>query len=430
MSERLMPMHWVPRWMDAYYSNDSTLHKFYYLGLYYYPDLMKQVLRGQLTPNFYGELAPDRFLTVAKYDYPKSYIPNVRFNVSFDSATGIVRQVDSMGSLLYELTDLVYYISDSNFYIKNVEVRCVSGLIAASGFLDLSTEFVTEAIDSDSPIIIKNEFDDFIIVDQTSNSYFSASGHVLVPQNGTYSVYYRSQRRIECVSGVASSDLATLRIDNSTVSLAIHYIKNVWDEFALQNMIVRNKWETNEQLKTRCQHLTLAIKPNQKISAALGRTVGISWYASGVAVSVSGYNDWQLQLYDRAFYFKEKPAKDGTSFLLTYAPTGHIQLFLNNNLINENSYIVSGSYIIPSSNLLRDAEQGQLEANYKSQRMTKRNILNCPDTLEAVVPDDGLYRGILVRDVLIENIIKKIKPEEWKWNKVQGSLTGLAEFDF
>jgi len=422
---RFFPMNWVPRWCNAYYSTDSILRKIYFLGLYYYTDLMKQVLKGSFTPNFYGEVGTDRYLFIAKYHYPQTYIPHITLQVTGNAASTIVKAVDSMSSLFYELTSPVYYRGSDLLYFKNLDIRSVA-VTATSGIINLTTIIAQEALEPDSPIIIENSWGDQRYIDQTNSSYSAVSGTIRVPYDGTYTVYYRSNIRLNSLL----NSISYIRIDGEIISIYQHYVDNVWDYFADYLALFRNKSETNNQLKTRSQHMTVASRPNQRIAAALGLAVSITWYTSGATINTSGYNDWQFQGFTRSFYVREVPIKDGNNFILTYAPTGYVQVFLDGNKINESAYTVSGSYLIAGSTLLEQASEGNIEVSYKHQRMRERHYPE-NENLTAIEADGLLYRGILIKDdILVKNVTRRIEDQEWRWNKEQGLLNGSADFDF
>lgn len=420
---RYFPMNWVPRWCEAYYSSDSTLRKLYFLGVYYYQDLMKQLLVGTMLPQFYGEIGSDRYLFIGKYHYPDNYIPHVVLYKSTGSS--VIASRDSMGSLLYELVTPVYYKSDNHIYFKNLDVSSVS-VSAVSGIIVLPSDLNVYPKETDSPFIIENLWGDLKYIDQTSQIYNSTTNTIYVGYDGGYTVYYRSTSALTKLL----NSTTYISIDQEVISLELYHHTNIWDRFAQNVSIKRNNNETNLSLKTRAQHMTIAAKPRQRIAAALGLTVGIVWYTSGTAVNTSGYNDWQFQNYNRSLYIDEILTKDTSAFVFSYAPTGYVQLFLNDNLILEDSYTVSGSYLLCDSNLLRQASEGSLRAIYKHQRMKP---ISYPETsnLVATVTDAKLYRGILIKDeIIVENVTRKIKQEEWRWNKEQGLLSGLADFDF
>jgi hypothetical protein len=422
-----LDIRWIPRWMDSYYEDNTLLKKWYYIGTQYSAYVMRQLLRGTLIPKFYGETGVDRYLFIAKYHYPKTYIPHVALYYS-DTSSAVVKAMDSMGSLMYEQTSPCYYRGESNIYFKNLDMISIA-TTATSGVIQLATSLATYPKESDSPFIVENAWGDQTYIDQTHTNYYAASGIISVPHNGNYTVYYRSSQRFSNLLSQASY----IKIDNALVEIKYHQLSNVWDYFAELVSINRNKRETNSALKRRSQHMTIATKPNQKIAAALGLTVGISWYTSGAVVntSASGYNDWQIQDYTRALYIQEEiPVKDGNNFVLTYAPTGFIHITLNGSKIHDDSYTVSGSYIISDSILLQQASVESIRVTYKHQRMKDRNYPESGN-LYADVPDGLQYRGILVKDdVVVENTIYRIKEQEWRWNKDQGLVTGIAGFDF
>lgn len=420
---RYMPMNWVPRWFEAYYNTDSILRKWYFLGLYYYSDLMKEIIRDQIVPHFFGQIWEDRYLLVAHYHYPLTYIPHVSVFTSGNAASATVRCTDSSGSMLYEFTDPVYYRGDTNLYLKNLDVRSVSAC-AISGAINLTTFFSQEAIDDDSPIFIENQYGDFSFIDQFSTRYIPASSIVLVPYDGLYTIYYRSVPRLE--SFITGNSYIT--IDGLAVDVHVHYTDNIWDNFAQLENLTRNKFESNRRLKARCQFMTIAKFPNQRIAASLGQAVGINWYTSGSAVSGSSFNDWQFQGYTSRFYFTETPIKSGNNYVLSYPPTGYVQAFLNGNLICDDSFTVSGSYIISNTPLLAQSTAGNLSVTYKTQVMRDREY---PETgnIVAILPDGLQYRGILIKDsVFVTNTTKRINSNEWLWNSNLGLLGGLAGF--
>lgn len=415
-------MNWVPRWCEAYYNTDSLLRKLYFLGIVYPNDLMMRLLVDRLVPNFYGELMDDRIGFTANYHYPKKYVPSVSLIVSGVSRTVVCK--DTYGSFMYEAVLPVYYRGDNLLYFKNLETVSFAAT-AISGYLDLSSFLAQSTIDPDSPIILENQWGDLTLVDQTSTTYFSVSGHVLVGYNGSYTVYYRSQDRLNRL--LAGTDYIT--IDNETISLTPYHFTNVWDNYAELLGLKRAGRETNKHLKSRLQHLTLAKKTNQRISASLGMTIGINWYASGVTTLPGSFSDWEFQDYYRQRYVEEFPVKDGSNYILSLVPTGYVQVFYKNLKMESTAYSISGSQVISLASVLSGGNTGDVKVSYLSKNLPLRTHTNST-TIEPLVPDAQMYLGILVRGVAVNNSQKKIKAEEWCWNKDLGQLSGLADFDF
>lgn len=416
---RYMPMNWVPRWNEAYYSTDSILRKLYFLSMIYYSEEMQRLITGNIVPNFYGEVFQINTGFIAKYNYPKNHIPHVNLVVS--GVTREIIQKDTLGSFNYEMVNPVFCVVDDLLYFKNLEIVSTS-VTSTSGYLSLTTAFSTNTLDTDSPIILENSYGDFTYIDQTSSLYSSASSFVFVPYNDTYTVYYRSSERLSALI----NETHYITIDSEVIPIKPIQLKNSWDEFAWLKNISRHHRQNNSALQKRAQHLTIAKKPNQRIASVLGTTQGFTWYASG-SISASAYTDWEVQEYKRFFYFEEAPFKDSDNYVLTYQPTGFVQLLFNGVPVETTAYTITGSYIIPASSLLSQATEGSLVVKYKCERMAPRNTV---DDVIATIPDRGTYRGILVKDVLVTTATKKIKKEEWRWNKELGKLNGQADFDF
>lgn len=427
MSNRYLPMNWVPRWMEAYYTTDSLLKKLYFLGIYYSNDLMKSLLYDKLIPTYYGNTGGDRYTYIAKYDYPKNFIPSI--SLYSTGGSSIVREADSIGTLLYELKTPSYFKGETHLYFKNLDIRSVA-VSALSGFIDLTTAFSQESIDEDSPLVIENQWGDCFYIDQSSISYVPASAYLQVPYNGGYTVYYRSSaRRTQLLNG---DDYIT--IENERVPIKLVYHKNSWDYFAEMYSLRRNKWETNTDLKQRCQHSTIAQKANQRIAAALAQSIGFYWRPSDTTntVNLSGYNDVALQEYPVFKYtIKEVPTLVGSSYFLSKPSTGHVQLLLNGKTIDTNLYTVTGSLIILDSELYRESLDNRLSVSYKTQSFSIDDFIDAQQVFGKQFEEDKLYPGILIRDtVVVEDTVRKVKPTEWKWNKIPTGLSGLADFDF
>lgn len=419
---RYFPMNWVPRWCEANFNTSSVLRKIYFLSLYNPIDTTKQLLKDNIVPVFYGDLKADRYLFTAKYHYPKTYIPHIVLWTSGSASSAVVLKANTKGDLLYETINPIYFFDGSNLLFKNLDIKSVA-VTATSGFLNLASTLSSFPIDSDSPFIVSNAWFDQHIVDQTSELYFSASGRIYVNYNGSYTVYYRST----LLNTLLQNQTSFIRIDNETIPIKLIYDKNIWDTAAENFSLKRNKWETNLQLKARIQHISIAKRPNQRIAASLGQTMGLTWYTSGAAVSVSAYNDFEIQDYSRSIYVEEIATRDNTNYVLSYSPTGHVQVFLNGLKVHESAYVVSGSFIIPQSPLLQNTTS-PLYVTYKHKNIADRSLTTT--SLVTTEPDGLLYRGILVDDVIVANTTKKPKQADWKWNRELGLLKGDADFDF
>lgn len=422
---RFLPMNWVPRWFEAYYNTDSILRKLYFLGIYYYPQILKQVVRTNFSADFYGEVGQDRYTFIAQYHYPNNYIPNITLHTSGGAASSVVEYRETLGSLLYEWTTPVYFRSNDLLHFKNLDVHSVA-VSSSSGLINLNSALSQYALDVDSPIIVKNYWGDIKYYTQSDINVSLASGTIFVQYEGSYTVYYRSST----INSALVSGTSYIKIDGETIPIKLQYLENAWDLVGNSMLLKRNKHESNSAYKIRIQHSSIAQYPNQKIAAALGKTVGITWYTSGGTVNTSGYNDWIFQDYYRALQLTEVLTKVGSTFVFSFQPSGSVYIELNGKKVSEDSYTVSGSYLICNSDLFRSATEGELTAAYTHRRMPTRNYPEIGNLNPSTI-DGKLYRGILVKDeILVRNVAKKIKDKEWKWNADLGLLNGLADFDF
>ncbi len=425
-TQRHIPMNWIPRWMEPHYDLQSYMRKWYFLSCYYPRHDMQRVLYDNIVPQFHGEVIADRLGYIAKYHYPKTYIPHVICHVGRIATT--VTHKDTMGSFLFEKTVPVYTRDNDKLLFKNLAVRSVI-LSSSSGVIDLSTTFLEEAIADDSIIVVKNYYGDLLYFDQSDQRYDPDTKTLYVSYDGSYTIYYLSELRVDNFR----TGKHYITVDGERVDIKPHYFRNTWDEYAWLKSLKRKDTESNLKLKGRCQHVSLSKTAEQKISSSLGQTYAFMWDTAsainvtsvstgitGARLSIVGERLLDLPKY---LYIQEFPYKVGTNYLLSHKPSGYIQVFLDTVKVESDNYTVSGSYIIPNSNSLKNAPVGSVRVHYKHTNITFDGV-----SLTAYDDYSDPAIGILTKNVRISNAVKK--KLEWRWNQELGQLSGLADFDF
>lgn len=424
---RFLPMNWVPRWMEANYNTDSLLRNLYSLGIVYYNALLKETLKPEVSASFYGQVGNDRYLFLAKYSYPETYIPHITLHTSGAVSGAVVERRDTLDSLLYEHIKPVYFKSEELIHFKNLDVLSFQASALSGTTLNVSSQLASYPKDADSPFILENSYGDIVVIDSASEKFKAASGLIITQLRDTsYTIHYRATS----LASALVNETSFIKIDGAITPIKLHYIENVWDKLAKNYMLTRNKRESNTSLKSKIQHLTIAKKANQKIAAMLGYTVGLVWYASGSAVSTSGFNDWEIQDFSSKVFVKEFLTKDGSSFVFSFAPSGHVDIICNGIVLDSSSYTISGSYLHPNTNLFKDIDTEKVEATYTNIKF-RNTTYPRSGGIYSEIPDRMLHRTILVKEeIVVKNVIKKIKDREWVWNGNLGLLTGAANFDF
>lgn len=416
---RWIPIDWIPRWMDPNYDKDSTLRKLYFLGIVYWANEMERQLHDNLVPQFFGEIGGDRQAWIVQYHYPKNYIPHV---VLVTNSSSSLAFKDSVGSLLYEKKLPVYCRDDNYLYFKNLDSVCVS-VTSVTGILTYAA--LASSIVEDSQIIVENEWGDCFYFDQYDQRVNLASGTIDIGYEGTFRVWYKSLNSFNKLS----NGQYYITIDDERYRISPYYFKNTWDEYAALKNITRRDTESNLHLKARCHYRSLSKRIEEKISASLGQCQIIMWNTQDtLSLSGSGNQSFNFLDFNGSFYVEETPIKDGANFLLSYVPSGYVQLFLNGRKLETDTYSVSGSRIVPSTlntNLL-NATEGALKVTYK--HVIYDTSSRTTSSLEAIDEIKKPVVGIISKKVRVSNTQKKI--DIWRWNQELGKLTGLAGFDF
>lgn len=424
-NQRYLPMEWAPRWMNCYYDDSSLLKKLYFLGIVSPNDKLRSLTAGRIVPGFNNYLSEPRIGFYAQYIFPADHIPDI---VSFYSAvsSGSLVEKYSVGDLLYELTAPVYYKdSQGTLIFRNLDVVSVSAT-TASGYIDLTSYLTAHPLLPDSGIIIENAFGDQMLFEPDDSRF--QNNHLNVTLTGTYTVRWHSQTLYD--GFISGENYVT--IEGEKIRLYPYNFSNTWDEYSKYVGIHRRSYEDNRSLKGRCQHLSLSVTEVQGISSALGNSGVIVWNTQLDSTLALPNNPTSITFLNQptAEYIKEdNPLKDGDNIRLLFVPTELISIFVGSQYVQPSSYLVSGSLIMPLDHVLQNTKAEYITAHYKTEHIT--NTLTASGTLVDITREnDGreLLRVLYSTGVLTQRNSRKVST--WKWDRDQGLITGLAQFDF
>lgn len=421
--ERLIPMNWAPRWMDAYYNDGSLLKNMYFQGIAYPQDQLQQIIADTLYPKFWGKLGQCRALFATKYFWPKGYIPVIHF--VGPTGTGQVVFKDNIGTLLYEKVDYVYTVFEGKIILKNLPRVIHPTHTTASGTIDCQAEVVDDPPMEDSLFILENSFGDRVYIDQTDWRY--NNGVIDIGIQGNFQLYWMSQ---STYTQILSGDYYLL-IDGKKASLHEYFVDNVWDSYAFLHSIERQNHETNLSLGEKCRQLSVSQEFAQRLGAALGTSQFFRWgTAAGSTFSLSGSGAIDFELIDSPLfhYISEAPFKNGDNWVLSWVPESYVQVFLNDRKVETSSFIVSGNVLVSVSNTLKQADFGQVTVSYKTLMFTSTTSGDLVTQLTSNHVNNKSVLGVYSTNLKVTSSSKRI--ETFRWNKSLGLLSGTADFDF
>lgn len=418
-------VHWIPRWMDAYYNEESFLRKFF-IVLVERTSEVPHFAIYHTKPSFHGILGVPRLAFILEFNQLLSYQPGITISSSDPNAvTGEVRQVKTLGDFLYERKEPIAYRDEENLLLRNFCTVEFTEKVS-TGTIDLSSEFSSHPILEDSVIVLTNEYGDVSFIDQTSPEFRTT--YVVAPE-GVFSVRYTSKTLKDNVN-----DSIYVTVGSERVKARPYDLHNVWDEYGFLYGISRKPDETNRALKARCQHLSIVSDEwNQGVSAALHQSQVAYWNSTdgNLTLSGSGFYDVTVWGFDEFEYVSEEPTKTETNtYLLSRVPAGdYVQLFYKGTSVDPKDYSVSGSIItITDQKIIDELENsGTLQANYKINNYTVNKTGDFVSSLEPTSLPPQLLTVVGTRNVLAKNATKSIK--EWRWNLYTDARNSTAEFE-
>ena len=425
-SERYLPIDWIPRWQIPNYRLESTFRLWYVFSLINPKTDIVDITRESIRPYFFGRVSQPRLGYVAQYHGPKNLYHEfeVRLFVPLGGPLGPisvqnVKKADTIGTFLAEAINPIYYIDEHNYYLRNLAATTIS-TTTSSGVLNLKALLENDPAIEDSPFVLTDSYGDKTYLDQIDGRFDGE--RIFIARAGTYSIQYLSQS----IHSKILAGTAYLTINSDTVAIFTKDFTNVWDQAAEWFIIKRRPSETNVKLKQRSQHLALATTVDQRIAASLGVTKAHYWDTEFTSLVPSGTINFSVLATPQNLYIEEFPLRDGDNFILSYVPSGSLQLFYNQTKVEPDCYSVVGSEIIPSSSVLRNADNKSVMVNYTTKQFL---TLTASGYYTAIVPlsirkDQRLY--LTSHKVKINSSLKRIKM--WYWDKDEGVLEGGAVF--
>jgi len=417
---------WIPRWMNPWYDTTSDFRKLYYLGICQPLKEIERVITNDTYPDFWGSTGQARITYTAKYSTNLTHLPtDFLYNfVGVDPPVLVPK--DSYGSMMVELVSPCYYFADGMLVLKNLSMSKTPLVITVSGYLDLSEPFSLHPPIPDTYYIVRNAYGDDLYIDPTDTRLYGSK--IYLNLGGHYEVYYLAQDiHDNLVSGVDYISISS----TEKLDLFVTYVPNVWDRYGEMLGVHRIYGENNIAYKERIRQLAFLKRPEQRISARMGQSTLASWdMATTYTFPVTGVG--YVSVIDPLIpfqYIQESPVKIGTNFLLTFIPSGYVQLYYKGLSVQTDSYVVSGSLIMPNSINIQNADASSLVAYYKIVNYTTSSTGGYLNTLVNNSPTKASLI-IYSKSVTMSSTTKKIK--NWYWDKetsVNNTLKGLSSFN-
>lgn len=419
------PSPWLPRWFNAWNSQDSPLRNLQWASTGYWAENLSHQTEDYYRAHFFGAECTPRLAYVSTYTWTKQYVPSCTLAgsvVNFTTPSSIVYVADTLGSFLYEAKYPVGYVDgDGVLWFRNL-ANVQTNIQASSGYLNLSAITALPRL-PDTPVIITNQWGDDVYVDNTD--YSLSGSRLYVGENILYTVTWTaSSLHNTWVNGTSY-----VTVDSNILRLTDCSIPNVWDTKAAVYGISRRERENNVHLKKRLQHLAFCSKPEILISAELGQSV--SWYwnptntlslvgSSITAVEIPQYPDYE--------YRTETLYQDGSVFRSLYIPaSGLTHVFFNQLLVPSTEYQVTGGVFMPLTSRFKDAGQGSVYANYKVVHFTTSSS---GYYIMSVATANSMPQSLYAfgsRKVRVQNTTKRVRT--WRWNSESPTNRGAATFE-
>ena len=350
-------INWIPRWMSATSVVTSTLREFYFDTIISPKEDLKFELE-RVKPQFFGTASTPRRAYAAKYLSTLNYTPTITLNLPGSSFE--IEYRESLACLLDEKTNFCYALdpSTSSIYFRNLAI--VSNVArSSSGVLDFSYLFSINPPIADSLIVLVNYYKDVFYI-QPEDPRWNGNQLNLGWEAGFY-VYYESQRIYDQIL----NGLASVTIGNQTVPILPYFFADQWDVYSNLNDYKRKYWETNSSVRNKNQQLSFLSKADQRIASMLGRGSSVIWDTTKSYVfPLTGSVSYSVPQLSRIEYVTESPVRVGSNLLLSRTPDNYVQLIYKGVPIDPLSFVVSGSWIIPGSIELYQANTQYLQAQY------------------------------------------------------------------
>jgi len=408
--------------MVPYYDQSSALRRLMFEGCTYHISRARSSIVTHTRHNFFGPEGEARQGYVAKYHFPKDYVPEVLVvNAAQGVAFTTVYERDSLGSLLAEDIHPVFYRDPAGaLLLRNLNMVGYS-VTASGGYIDLTSYFVQHPRVEDSPIILANSYDDRIVIDPSDPRL--TGSRLITVLDGTYTAYWQST----VIDAALLNNTTYITIGGEQTQVATHVFENVWDTGLETPGLWRLDGETNTEFKTRFQHYALSARPQTAISSVLGEARAVVWNPQDTwSLTGSGCLTAEPLNLPQYAYVSEILQQFGSVFLFSQTPSGVVQVFYNQSPLTTDEYTITGNVLMPSSTRVQSATQGQLTAKYRVINYTVQASGNYITSLGPGNHRPELVYTMIARKVQIVSAPRRVK--NWRWGKQNLGVTGSAVF--
>lgn len=331
-------------------------------------------------------------------------------------------------SYLYHTEHPVALIRDHNISLRNcalVEfvVTVTSGLTYNLNSISKFSEKVPDA-----PVLAANYFGDVYCYE--SDQVLAASGVISFPTYGAYSIRFEHQPLFQ---RILSGGLIT--VNGRTPKPEVEFYTNVVDRYAALVGLKRKDDEDNLSLRARCQNLSLSRNQVQCISASLGTSTAFIWDTGyDLTIPASGTAEANIPLLSKYVKVVESPIVDSNRIILVNHPVGAISLRVDNQLIEPETYSVSGNTVTVHSGIVKTLMNSgsiseRVTAEYRTQQLTTITSDSSGGSLFLDVPKvqgQMLVMGTVPTNVTVEDLVQT--NIEFRWGRGHRSNAGLGTF--
>jgi hypothetical protein len=426
------PNIWLPRWFSTWdtktvYSTPvegNATGNLNYLDAIYRAAIANSTKDVKKTldlykPTFYSSTSSARLAYRA--EQPKNNFTLSLSSISSGHVSGVLEYKENLNSLVNLNWKPCYTTDNGSLIFRNLSLYEATITVDSSGFLNLNLlqNYNNKVIDS--PIYISNIYGDISVIEpEVAISY---NGLISLNRLGTYKVRYEIEN---FVTAICSGTY--LKVDTTNTPAVYKFdLINPIDEVAQYLGLKRLVNEDNLALRSRCQNYSLSDSnsPSQALSSILGMASPIIWDTSTtLTLSLSGNTGNNFPGLDEEVRVLEKPYKDGSLIKISRTPNGLINLYLDDKLVDFNSFSLSGQILLFKDTSLNNIDVSRFTTTYRTNYYTTTNTSSGLSLLPSV--EQKLEPGIISTGVQIENLTNT--KFEFRWGKKVNISTGLFTF--
>jgi len=356
---------------------------------------------------------------------------NIQVEITQDNADHVVDGLLFAGdeySYLYQTVDPVVLVRDHNISLRNCAL--VEFVVYVSTGLTYDLSSISKFSDKvpDAPIYAADYFGDIFCYE--SDQVIAASGVISFPTIGAYSIRFEHQPLFQ---KILSGGLIT--INGRTPKPELEFYNNVVDRYAFLLGLKRKEDEDDLSLRSRCQNYSLSRTQAQSISAGLGFSKPFIWDTGfDLTIPASGSAPPNIPALGKYVKAVESAAVDSGRITLNNFPLGAVTLRLDGQIVEPETYSVSGNIITVNSGLIKTLiDNGSISERvtieYRTQQLTTITSTSSGGAVFFDVPKvtgQKLVMGTIPTNVEIEELVQT--DIEFRWGRGIRSNAGLGTF--